>query len=245
MMILLYDGSFEGFLTLVHEVYYQKFEPTFIYKKLPKNLCFDQIHTIETDIDKAQKVFTALKKIFSKSHLNTIYHVFLCDSQNFEYDLLHFIQLGFKDIANLSNITNASIFRIQSLEKEYLRLTHKMYGFVRFEELDDKILYAKIETKFNILMLLGNHFSHRLGNNPFIIHDIPRSLAYVRENNQSDIKEVSAFETPTHSDDEIHFKRLWKTFFHSVAIENRKNLKLQKQLVPLLYRAHMSEFQDE
>lgn len=244
-MILLYDGSFEGFLTLVYDVYYQKLEPKFIYKKIPTNLCFDEIHTIETDMEKAKKVFTALKKHFPKSHLNTIYHIFLCDSQNFECDLLHFIQLGFKAKTNLSNITNASIFRIHSLEKEYLRLTHKMYGFVRFEELDDKILYAKIETKFNILMLLGNHFSHRLGSNPFIIHDIPRSLAYVRENNQSNIKEVSAFETPTHSDAEMHFKKLWKTFFHSVAIENRKNHKLQKQLVPLLYRAHMSEFQDD
>lgn len=244
-MILLYDGSFEGFLTLVYDVYYQKLEPKFIYKKIPTNLCFDEIHTIETDMEKAKKVFTALKKHFPKSHLNTIYHIFLCDSQNFENDLLHFIQLGFKGIVNLSNITDTSIFRIHSLEKEYLRLARKMYGFTRFEELDDKILYAKIETKFNILMLLGNHFSHRLGSNPFIIHDIPRSLAYVRENNQSNIKEVSAFETPTHSDAEMHFKKLWKTFFHSVAIENRKNHKLQKQLVPLLYRVHMSEFQDD
>jgi len=244
-MILIYDGSFEGFLTLVHEVYYQKIEPKAIYKMTPQNLCFDEIHTIETDMEKAKKVFTALKKHFLKLHLTTIYHIFLCDSQNFENDLLHFIQLGFKDIANLSNITNASIFRVHSLEKEYLRLSHKMYGFTRFEELYDQILYAKIETKFNILMLLGNHFSKRLGNHPFIIHDIPRSLAYIRENNQSNIKEVAAFETPTHSDAEMHFKKLWETFFHSVSIENRKNHKLQKQLVPLLYRAHMSEFQDE
>lgn len=244
-MVLLYDGSFEGFLTLVYEVYYQKLEPKFISKKIPTKLCFEEIYTIETDINKAKKVFTSLQKIFSKSHLNTIYHIFLCDSHHFEYDLLHFIQLGFKDIANLSNITIASVYRIHALEKEYLRLAHKMYGFTRFEELNDKMLYAKIETKFNILMLLGHHFKKRLGNHSFIIHDIPRSLAYVRENNQSDIKEVSAFETPIHSDAEIHFKKLWKTFFHSAAIENRKNPKLQKQLVPLLYRAHMSEFQDE
>jgi len=244
-MVLLYDSSFEGFLTLVYEVYYQKLEPAFIHKKTPKNLYFDRIYIVETDMDKAKKVFTALKKTFSQSHLNTIYHIFLCDSKNFECDLLSFIQLGFKDKASLSNITIASIFHIQSLEKEYLRLAHKMYGFIRFEELDDKMLYAKIETKFNILMLLGNHFKKRLGNHSFIIHDMTRSLAYICDNNQSVIKEVSAFVTPTNSDAEIHFKKLWKTFFHSVTIENRKNQTLQKQLVPLLYRAHMSEFQDD
>lgn len=244
-MTILYDGSFEGFLTLVYEVYYQKIEPKDIYKKILPSLCFDEIYTVETDIDKAQKVFTSLKKRFSTSHLDTIYHVFLCDTQNFECDLLHFIQLGFKDVTHLSNITISSIFRILSLEKEYLRVAHKMYGFVRFEELDDKILYAKVETKFNILMLLGNHFSYRLGNHPFIIHDIDRSLAYVKDKKHADIREVATFDIPTRSDEEIHFKKLWKTFFHSVAIENRKNEKLQKQLVPLLYRVNMSEFQDE
>lgn len=241
-MVLLYDGSFEGFLTLVYEVYYQKIEPKAIYKKSPPNLCFDEIYTIETDIDKAKKVFSSLKKSFSKSHINTIFHIFLCDSQNFEYDLLSFIKLGFKDIKSLSNITLTSIFHIQSLEKEYLRLAHKMYGFVRFEELDTKILYAKIETKFNILMLLGNHFSKRLGDHPFIIHDVKRSLAFVRENNQNHMRIVADFDLPQYSEDEEHFKKLWKTFFNSVSIENRKNVKLQKQLVPLLYRAYMSEF---
>lgn len=244
-MILLYDGSFEGFLSLVYEVYYQKLEPKVIYKKIPSKLCFEEIYTIETDINKAKKVFTSLQKTFSKSHLNTIYHVFLCDSQNFEYDLLSFIQLGFKKQNNLSNITHPSIFRTHALEKEYLRLAHKMYGFVRFEELDDKIFYAKVETKFNILILLGNHFNKRLGNHPFIIHDIHRSLAYIKDNNFRGIKEVAKFETPLHSDDEKYFKTLWKTFFHSVAIENRKNHKLQKQLVPLIYRTHMCEFQDD
>lgn len=244
-MIILYDGSFEGFLTLVHDVYYQNIKPQFIYKKTPPSLCFDEIYTVETDLEKAQKVFASLKKIFSTSHLNTIYHIFLCDSENFECDLLDFIKLGFKDTKNLSNITISSIFRVLSLEKEYLRVVEKMYGFVRFEELDDKILYAKIETKFNILMLLGNHFSHRLGNHPFIIHDIHRSLAYIKNKKYGTIEKVATFETPICSDEEIHFKRLWKTFFHSVAIENRKNDKLQKQLVPLLYRVHMSEFQDE
>lgn len=245
MMILLYDGSFEGFLTLVYEVYYQKLSPQGIYKKSPPELCFDEIYTIETNINKAKKVFTSLQKTFSKSHLNTIYHIFLCDSENFEYDLLSFIQLGFKNENNLSNITHPAIFRIISLEKKYLRLAHKMYGFVRFEELDDKILYAKVETKFNILILLGNHFIQRLGNHPFIIHDIHRSLAYIKENDFRGIKEVAAYEIPKSSDDEIHFKTLWKTFFHSVAIENRKNYKLQKQLAPLIYRTYMCEFQDD
>ena len=37
-------------------------------------------------------------------------------------------------------------------------MTHKLTGFIRFEELEDKTLYAKIESKFNVVYVLGRHF---------------------------------------------------------------------------------------
>ncbi|WP_256376069.1 hypothetical protein [Sulfurospirillum diekertiae] len=37
MMILLYDGSFEGYLSLVYEVYYEKLEVSAIVKKNARN----------------------------------------------------------------------------------------------------------------------------------------------------------------------------------------------------------------
>lgn len=243
MNFLLYDGTFEGFLTLVYDVYHHKYHVKAIAKKMSDCLEFDDIYTIVTDVDKAHKVLTALRKKFSKEHVNTIIHIFLCDTKMFECNLLTFIILGFKANENLKNINYSSVFYIRELEKEYLRLTHRMYGFVRFEELEDKTLYAKVETKFNILMFLGEHFSKRLGNNAFIIHDIQRKIAYVHDENTQGIRSVDSFDSPLYSHDETKFKNLWKTFFNAVAIENRRNQKLQKSLVPLIYRTYMSEFQ--
>jgi probable DNA metabolism protein len=117
-----------------------------------------------------------------------------------------------------------------------------MYGFVRFEELEDKTLYAKIETKFNVLPFLGRHFYKRLSTSDFIIHDIKRNLAFVKSNKDAQIRSVASFEAPTLSQEEEHFKRLWKVFFQSVAIKERENKKLQQNFVPLLYRTYMSEF---
>jgi len=57
------------------------------------------------------------------------------------------------------------------------------------------------------------------------------------------VRSVSDFELPTLSGEEKRFKKLWQTFFKSVAIETRQNEKLQKQLVPLVYRTYMSEFE--
>lgn len=69
-MILVYNGSFEGFLTLVYEVYYKKLNPEKILKQIPQILLMDEIITIEVDIQKATKVLDAIKTNFDKKILN-------------------------------------------------------------------------------------------------------------------------------------------------------------------------------
>ena len=241
-MIVIYDGSFEGFLTLVYEVYYQKLNPKKILKELPNSLILDDIRVIESDEIKSLKVLEALKKKFTKKHFETIFHIFMCDSVEFELDLLHFIILGFKSQKELENINYPFVFNIQNLEKELFRYSHKMTGFIRFSELEDGTLYGKIETKFNIVYHLGTHFSERFNNQNYIIHDIKRKLAFVKIGNTHQVQEVATFDEPTMSVNEEKFSNLWKTFFASVAIQSRKNLKLQRQMVPLIYRTFMTEF---
>lgn len=242
-MTLLYDGTSEGFLSLVYEVYYKKLHVRKIQREKTEALLFEEVLEVQTDEQKAQKVLNALKSKFSPQNFATITHIFLCDSKEYEKPLLDFIILGFKDEQNLQNINHPSIFYIKSLEKELFQVAHRMYGFVRFEELADNTLYAKIETKYNVLHLLGKHFLNRLGTCDFIIHDIERGLAFVKYNKSVEIRHVAAFDTPEYSEDEAKFKKLWQTFFKSVVIKKRENKKLQQQLVPLMYRTFMSEFE--
>lgn len=166
----------------------------------------------------------------------------MCDTTEFEIWLLEFIILGFKNQSELQDINNSSIFALQNLQIELFRNVHKMTGFLRFEELDDDSLYARVESKFNLVYFLGQHFSKRFNNQVYYIHDIKRSLVFVYSKEFKGIREVADFELPTLSDNEQKFKKLWKTFFDSVAIESRKNEKLQKSLTPLIYRTYMSEF---
>lgn len=243
-MILLYDGSLEGFLTLVYEVYYAKIEVTTIVKTVPQTLLFERFHEIFTNEIKACKVLDAITKHFTKEQQRTLYNIFLCDTRAHEMALLAYIRIGFKNQKELQNITNEHLFYIQSLEKELLSLVHKMYGFTRFEELEDGTLYAKIETKFNIVPFLGGHFCKRLGNLPFIIHDVKRSIAFIKNDELHEIRTIASFNAPTYSEEETHFKTLWKSFFKAAAVESRHNPKLQQNLVPLLYRTYMSEFQE-
>ena len=233
-MIVLYDGSFEGFLTIVYEYYYAHLRPTTIEKKAPETLILEELRTIQADDSKATKVLEALNSKFSKKNFETILTIFMCDSRAFELDLLSYIILGFKEPKQLTNINHPAIFNIHNLQKEYFSLVHRMYGFVRFVELEDGSLYARVETKFNILYSLAQHFSKRLNNQSFIIHDIKRELAFIHSKEFVGIREIIGFEEPVVSSDEEKFSKLWKHFFESVSIESRSNPKLQRQLVPLI-----------
>ena len=241
-MILLYDGTFEGFLSLVYEVYYKKLKPTKIYKTLPNEILFEEILEINSSKESGIKVLNAIKTKFPKEILEKILNIFMCDSKEFEMALLEYIVIGFKDSKQLYNINNSCVFYLNSLEKELFKNVHRMSGFTRFEELEDKTLYAKIESKFNIVYFLGRHFLKRFNNQNFIIHDLNRKLAFVKMQNDYSIKEVAFFYEPNYSSNEEKFQKLWKSFFSGVTINERTNLKLQTQMVPLLYRTYMSEF---
>lgn len=241
-MILVYDGSFEGFLSLVYEVYYKKLKPTKIYKTLPNEIIFEEILEIQTSEENSTKVLKAIKTKFPKPIVEKILNIFMCDSRAFEVALLEFIIIGFKDTKQLFNINNSSVFYLSNLEKELFKNVHKMYAFLRFEELDDDTLYAKLECKFNVVYFLAKHFLKRFNNQNFIIHDINRKIAFIKTKDDYSIQEVAFFDEPNYSTNEEKFQKLWKRFFKGVTIEERINPKLQQQLVPLIYRTYMSEF---
>ncbi len=243
-MILVYDGSFEGFLSLVYEVYYKKLKPIKIYKTLPNEMIFEEILELKTSKDNAIKVLTAIKTKFPKELIQRILNIFMCDSKEFEMALLEYIIIGFKEAKQLYNINNSCVFYLNNLEKELFRNVHKLTGFIRFEELEDKTLYAKVESKFNVVYFLGKHFLKRFNNQNFIIHDLNRKLAFVKMQNDYSIKEVAFFDEPNYSSNEQKFQKLWKSFFSGVTINERTNFKLQTQMVPLLYRTYMSEFKN-
>ena len=241
-MTLVYDGSFEGFLTLVYEVYYKKLKVTKIEKEIPQSLFFDDIVVIETDMIKAQKVLDGIKSRFLNKNFENILIIFMCDTKVFELDLLHYIILGFKNQNELKNINHQCVFTIENLLKEYFRNNHKLSGFVRFCELDDGTLYAKVDSKFNCVYHLGSHFLKRFNNQNYIIHDIARKLAFIKNDSYIGVQEVAQFDEPIYSKDEAKFQKLWQEFFDAIAIKERTNLKLQQQMVPLLYRTYMNEF---
>ena len=103
-----------------------------------------------------------------------------------------------------------------------------------------------IEPKSRVVSLIMPHFSDRLNCESFIIYDKthceagihPASGEWFIKNTLPD--EGQILENMYNNKDEL--TALWKTFFDSIAIKERINPALQRNMLPLHFRKHMSEF---
>ena len=108
------------------------------------------------------------------------------------------------------------------------------------------ILYAKIGPKCNIVSFLMPHFADRLPLENFIIYDEKRGLYGVHPKSKewylvSGQEEVLE-DVIQMSDKEEAYQELFTMFCHTIAIKERKNLKLQQQMLPLRFQEYMIEF---
>lgn len=106
-----------------------------------------------------------------------------------------------------------------------------------------EILYAKIRPQSNVLAMVTPHFADRLPSEDFLILDVGRSIAAVHPADRPWFlmplaKEQADALLAQNAD---QYPDLWKTFYHMIAIKERKNLKLQRNMMPLRYREFMTE----
>jgi probable DNA metabolism protein len=118
---------------------------------------------------------------------------------------------------------------------------HRFNGFIRFNYIDEKFLYSSIEPDNDILELIGDHFKDRFSKEYFIIHDISREKALIYNGISYEIilMDKITYEKLKLHDDE--YTNLWKAYFKSTTIEERKNFRLQCRMMPKRYWKHILE----
>lgn len=247
----LYDGSFEGLLTCVHEAYYRREDPGFIaevgrYKEKIQGTLFSMIESpvlVATDPIKAQKVYDSVLDKISTEAMETIYHVYLSEAENFEIMVLRYLRLGFRIGFDLNkNLQDRRVMDMLKIERRVVLEAHRLQGFLRFQE-KQGFYYAAYEPDHNITALIAPHFAERLADQDFIIHDKRRGLAAVCRNKEwfMTCLEGSAFPATPGSGSGCLYEDLWKGYFSWASIEERTNLKNQKRQMPKRYWKHLTE----
>lgn len=247
MLILTYDGSFEGLLTLVYDSYYEKLTPGDIQVTGEKEKDFlSQYIDIQTEAEKADKVYRSISEKISSEALKNCYYAFLSDEEGRHITIYHYIRFGFKKGASVdSYLANETVRSLHSLTRKVKREQHRMLGLTRFMELEEGILYAKIQPKYNIVSLIAPHFAKRLASERWMIHDEARNLMVIGAKEDWLLRDYHPEGDLKLHEREALFQSLWKEFHQSIAIKDRKNKKLQQQFMPKRYWKNLTEMQDE
>ena len=250
MTRLIYDGTFEGLLTAVFEVYDRKLIQVNLQKNADADSAmFEDVLQIITDDIRANRVLKGLNQKLSTNGVQRIYIAHLSEMQNEENHILGYIRYAFDSKQNIEDdYGNKYVLRISEIVRMMRREKHRMEAFIRFQKLKDETYYAAIKPDFNVLPLLIRHFKSRYADQKWMIYDIKRNygLYYDLHDVEFVSMEFSSVKSPgkvvaAFGEDEETYQHLWKNYFKSVNIVSRKNTKLHIRHIPKRYWKHLTE----
>lgn len=251
MDILQYDGSFEGLLTAVFDVYEYKFKNPLIYRVGESSgSLFGTTHTVHSCKEKSERVWNKLDMKLSKNSLKQVYKTFLSELKDIENTLLRYIQYVIASKYNIENdYAHPDVLMVQQTSRKVDREKHRMEAFVRFQCTKDQLYYSIIQPDFNVMPLISDHFEKRYADQRWLIYDSLRKtgLYYNLQNVQEvsmkfgvDINNSEALKEIFDEKEEL-YQTLWQQYFKSVNIQARKNLKLHIQHMPKRYWKNLVE----
>ena len=253
MIIFRYDKTFEGLLTVVFDAYSRKtFPEKLLGENEPEPLFVQEIHLVVTDEDKANRVWKALQKKIAKTSCNMITHVWLSEDEGSDELIFRYICKVFDNKRSIeTNFADVDVLEIHQLAKKVSKEREHILQFVRFQKAADDIYFAAISPVYNALPLAVEHFVDRFADQKWIIYDLKRKYGYYY-----DLKTATemTLDLDKHfldgkldenlmAEDEKLFQDLWKTYFKSLTIKERINLKLHRQHMPKRFWKYLTEKQ--
>lgn len=248
--IILFDGSWEGLLTVVFDIFDYKIQPIYVgVTGSYQGGFFSEVHTVTQVTEKAERVRKGLLKKVDKQAYMDLYCSFLSESPAAYLLVLRTICYYFGSDGDASkNYSFDQVLQIRQLARSVMRERHRMKAFVRFKLLNDGLYLALVEPDFNVLPLIAKHFEQRYADQRWLIFDAKRNYGiYYDLVHTSEIKfeqgeQPSLGSITIHLDEqEDKYDELWRRYFKSVNILERKNSKLHIQHVPFRYWKYLNE----
>lgn len=248
---IIYDGSFDGFLSAVFDVYEYKYDDVdiTIQERFNGNV-FNKPHLVEANKEHSKRVWAGLQKRLTLDAQQQIFRSFLSELPGIENTLLDYIKYAFRSVRFMEqDYSHYSVLTVFQTAKKVWREKHRMEAFVRFQKTADNLFYALIEPDFNVLPLIGQHFETRYADQRWLIYDGKRRYGIYFDRQQlTEVSlnfnaEVSSGVLPhsLYDEGEEFYQQLWQQYFKSVNIAARKNTKLHIQHMPRRYWKYLPE----
>jgi probable DNA metabolism protein len=246
--IYCYDGTFAGLLTALAHLLPRQILPETICVEPPQQQgLFAEITDIATDEDGAEEFRDELTRKLPTSGIHQMRLAFLSDRPERELLICRYCLLAWQTGKKIGGmLTHPDVAPLWKLAQLVGREAHRFLGFVRFQEVTGGFYYAAISPDHRILPIIASHFAARFSDQDWVIHDIRHGegILFDRGQRQWLLLPMETHAKPDVTPAEEQFQALWREYFATLAITERKNTKLQQSKVPLKVRPWLMEFQE-
>lgn len=243
MLQFVYDGSFNGLLTAIYEIYYGKMVPDqLLVGGNETQQLFARQEVIATNEVNAGKVYDAIDSKICARSLRHTYYAYLSEHPEAGMWIFQYLHLGWK-IGNKLDflLSDERVQRIHRLSLKVARERHRLLGLLRFQLLKENIYYAAIEPDHNVVELLAPHFAARMSDQNWVIHDVRRDLAAIYNQEEWIATRFTLQQRLELAQEEDYYRELWKQYHQAISIKSRTNPRLQRQCMPQRYWKHLVE----
>ena len=243
MNLFVYDQTFEGLLTAISEAIELEIIPDKIVStKSFQDDLFATKYDIMTDPEKFEHIWSKVKTKTNEQNCQRIFKAFLSEDKEIEIVIFDYIKLILDTPHNVEvDFSNDAVVKINNFQKKVGREVQRVLMFVRFQKTVDDIFYASFEPKYNVIPLTIHHFRERFADQKWVIFDTRRKYGYYYD--LENVREVTIgkqkinYKSGKVNDEILHvseklFQKLWKGYYDSINIQERKNNKVHMQFLP-------------
>ncbi len=251
MTVYVCEDSLEGIFTGIYRAYEEKRDRADTMLSLEDEpMLFAEHVKVGPDRSRAAKVIRTLERRFGQEDYLSLCMALAADDPGKAQAVYKTVARGLERNSApghlFDDLADGDVHRAFSLARGASREFHHLQGFVRFQEVEDKVLYSAIGPKNNVLTFLMAHFADRLPRENFVLFDDKRKLFGIHPaggswyllQGEEDLKP-----RPCPSEEEERYQEAFRGFCRAIAIRERYNPQLQRNLLPLRFREYMLEFQ--
>ncbi len=253
MIVYQCEDSLESIYTAIYNAYEEQRDHGDTRISLKEELVlFGEYVPVTADPEKSAKVMRTLRRKFGEKDFESVCLALSSPAEDKGQAVYQTIVKGLAGKVRpgrlLSNLADPDCNRVFALARTAWRELHHLYGFLRFEEVREGILYAVICPENHVLTFVMVHFSDRFPMENFIIYDEKRGLFGVHPaggewyltNCGTEDSEAGTLRV---SGKEQQIQELFRRFCDTIGICERENRNLQRNMLPLRFREYMVEFE--
>lgn len=249
MLTIYYDSTFDGFLSVVFEIYRQRLDvgsicPNRSADGIPEDM-FLQPFRVETSEESARRLKRAIVNEAGEDVLLTLDAAYRSEEPGIEMKIFAYLKRLFSGVDKkfARNPTSAEMLPLFKIAGSVRREVGGMIGMVRFSKTSDGTYFSEIEPKYDILEFMVGHFRGRFANERWAIYDSKRKFGVYYDGHSASEVFIPNLEAVTAETPPDIITQLWKEYYDAIAIKERFNPRLLRRCLPVRYWKHLPERQ--